>query len=88
MKTIEVTTYSDDGTHERAKNCLKVIDGIHKAAEKFGKGMDTVKGWKEKMEKVGFENVKWEEYKVCNPHRTLDPNHDWERPANLKFNSV
>ncbi|KAL1980064.1 hypothetical protein VTN96DRAFT_4683 [Rasamsonia emersonii] len=76
MKTIGVTTYSDDGTHKRAENCLKMVDGIHKAAEKFGKSMTTVNTWKEKMEKAGFKNVKWEEYKL--------PQSPWSQDEKLK----
>lgn len=65
MQTIEVTTYSDDGSHLKATNALKVIDLVHQAAKQFQKGMNTVATWKERMEKAGFKNVIEETYKVC-----------------------
>jgi hypothetical protein len=64
MKTIEVTTYSDDDTHLKATNFMQVVNGIHQAAGKFGKSMTTVQTWKGKMEKAGFVNVKEEVIKV------------------------
>jgi trans-aconitate methyltransferase len=67
MQTLEVQTYSDDGSHLRAENFLKLIELVHKAAQEFNKGMDTVTTWKERLEKAGFKNVVEEKYKVCYP---------------------
>lgn len=64
MKSIAVTSSSDDGTHLKAKNVIQVVEGIHQAAEKFGKSMNTLPTWKEKMEKAGFVDVKEEVIKV------------------------
>ncbi|KAL1966262.1 hypothetical protein VTN77DRAFT_4615 [Rasamsonia byssochlamydoides] len=76
MKTIEVTTYSDDGSHKKAKNLLRMIEVMHQAADKFGKSMTTVKTWKEKMEEAGFKNVVQEEYKL--------PQSPWSEDEKLK----
>jgi hypothetical protein len=64
MKSIAVTSSSDDGTHLTAKNVMQLVEGIHQAAEKFGKSMNTLPTWKEKMEKAGFVDVKEEVIKV------------------------
>jgi trans-aconitate methyltransferase len=65
MQASEVNTYSDDGSHLKAKSLVQFLELLHKAAKEFNKGMDTVSTWKEKMEKAGFKNVVEETYKVC-----------------------
>jgi transposase len=60
-----VNTFSDDGTHQKVANLRKVIDLIDQASKTFGKSMQTVSTWKEKMKEAGFKNVQEVVYKVC-----------------------
>lgn len=64
IASMEVNTYSDDGTHQKATTLLEGIKFMHDAARKHGKDLQSVLGWKEKMEKAGFVNVREEIYKV------------------------
>lgn len=64
MSTIEVNTYSDDGTHLKATNMLENVTQLHAGSQMFGKDMASVFTWKERMEKAGFINVKEEVFKV------------------------
>jgi len=64
MQSIKVNTTSDDGSHESAKNTLKIAELILQASRVFGKDMNTVRTWKERMELVGFTNVTERIYKV------------------------
>jgi hypothetical protein len=41
------------------------VKNMHESAKKFGKVFDTVPTWKDRMEKVGFVNVREDVYKVC-----------------------
>ncbi|KKA16947.1 Methyltransferase [Rasamsonia emersonii CBS 393.64] len=63
MASMEINTHSDDGTHLKAKNFLKGLRVTHEASKKFGKDMNSVATWKEKMERAGFENVTEKIYK-------------------------
>jgi hypothetical protein len=74
MKSIEVATSSDDGSHKMAENFVRVHEGIVEASKKFGKGMATVQTWKERLEKAGFTNVRQEVYKVSDSPRTFNRN--------------
>ncbi|KAL1876134.1 hypothetical protein Plec18167_005397 [Paecilomyces lecythidis] len=48
---------SEDNTHEKAENFLFWIKEIRAAANKFGKTLDNVPRWKEKMKQAGFVEV-------------------------------
>lgn len=65
MASMEVNTYSDDGTHLSATNLLDSVKHMHLSSKLFGKDMSSVSGWKERMEKAGFVNVREEVFKVC-----------------------
>lgn len=56
--------FSDDGTDEKAEYTKKWLKLFHEAAGKFGKSFETAPTWKEKMEKVGFVDVKQTVFKV------------------------
>ncbi|PGH13963.1 hypothetical protein AJ80_06101 [Polytolypa hystricis UAMH7299] len=58
MQTMEIFFYSDDGTHEKAINCLEINRLAREASAKFGKDIHTVNTWTDRMEKAGFKNVK------------------------------
>lgn len=64
IASIEVLTTSDDDTHLRAKNFLEAVKLIRQSSKTFGKDMNTVPTWKERIEKTGFVNVTEEVYKV------------------------
>jgi len=64
MQSIEVATYSDDGSHLRSEMFLKGLDLVTEASIKFGKSMRTMGTWKEKMKQAGFVNVTEKIYKV------------------------
>ncbi|PYH85171.1 methyltransferase [Aspergillus uvarum CBS 121591] len=73
IASMEVNTYSDDGTHHRATTLLEGIKFMHDSARKYGKDMQTVHGWKEKMENAGFVNVREEIYKLPQGPWAKDP---------------
>jgi len=64
MQSIEVATYSDDGSHLRSEMFIKGLDLVTEASIKFGKSMQTMGTWKKKMELAGFVNVTEKIYKV------------------------
>jgi hypothetical protein len=64
MASMDVNSYSDDGTHLKAVNLVEGIKNMHLASKKHGKDMTTACTWKEKMEKAGFINVHEDVYKV------------------------
>jgi trans-aconitate methyltransferase len=64
MASMDVNSYSDDGTHLKAVNLVEGIKNMHLASKKHGKDMTTACTWKEKMEKAGFTNVREDIYKV------------------------
>ncbi|KAL2218104.1 methyltransferase [Thermoascus aurantiacus ATCC 26904] len=64
MQSIEVATYSDDGSHLRSEMFLKGLDLVTEASIKFGKSMRTMGTWKEKMKQAGFVNVTEKIYKL------------------------
>ncbi|KKA16637.1 UMTA methyltransferase family protein [Rasamsonia emersonii CBS 393.64] len=55
---------SDDDTHKKAENCQSWLEKLRDASAKFGKSIENVRYWKEKMEKAGFVDVKEESFKV------------------------
>jgi trans-aconitate methyltransferase len=67
MQSMEVATYSDDGSHHKATNLQEFIRNLLKAAETFNKRMDSIPAWKEKMEKAGFKDINVRVYKVRRP---------------------
>ncbi|KAL2217732.1 methyltransferase [Thermoascus aurantiacus ATCC 26904] len=64
MQSIEVATYSDDGSHLRSEMFIKGLDLVTEASIKFGKSMQTMGTWKKKMELAGFVNVTEKIYKL------------------------
>ncbi|KAL1979477.1 hypothetical protein VTN96DRAFT_5721 [Rasamsonia emersonii] len=56
--------FSDDDTIKKAENCQLLLKNLHTAANKFGKTLDNVHLWKEKVEKAGFVDVKESVFKV------------------------
>lgn len=93
MASFDVNTYSDDGTHLTATNFMLSIKHMHESAKLFGKDMNSSPSWKERMEKVGFVNVREDIYKVC-PAPTLEampvlitkqlPQSPWPKDPKLK----
>lgn len=65
ISSFAVNALSDDGTHLKAKSMMQGVELMHQSSKKFGKDMTTVSTWKERLEKVGFINVREEVYKVC-----------------------
>ncbi|KAL1966571.1 hypothetical protein VTN77DRAFT_3982 [Rasamsonia byssochlamydoides] len=57
MASMEIKTHSDDETHLKAKNFLEGLRVMHDGSKRFGKEMNSIATWKEKMERAGFENV-------------------------------
>ncbi|KAJ4316288.1 hypothetical protein N0V84_007933 [Fusarium piperis] len=55
---------SDDGTAEKAENAQSWLKTLLEGSAKFGKSLEGVIGWKEKMEKTGFVDVKQEILKM------------------------
>lgn len=64
MATMEVNTYSDDGTHLKATCLLESVEHMHASSRMFGKDMSSVFQWKARMETAGFVNVREEVFKV------------------------
>ncbi|EAW13655.1 class I SAM-dependent methyltransferase [Aspergillus clavatus NRRL 1] len=76
MSSMEVNSYSDDGTHLKAKSLIEGIKNMHLASKKHGKDMTTMSTWKDKMEKAGFVNVREDIYKL--------PQSPWAKDPKLK----
>ncbi|KAF4227344.1 hypothetical protein CNMCM8980_002705 [Aspergillus fumigatiaffinis] len=76
MASMDVNSYSDDGTHLKAVNLVEGIKNMHLASKKHGKDMTTACTWKEKMEKAGFINVHEDVYKL--------PQSPWPKDPKLK----
>ncbi|RHZ58998.1 hypothetical protein CDV55_104024 [Aspergillus turcosus] len=76
MASIDVNSYSDDGTHLKAVNMMEAVKNMHLASAKHGKDMTTAHTWKEKMEKAGFVNVRDDVYKL--------PQSPWPKDPKLK----
>ncbi|KAI9370121.1 methyltransferase [Aspergillus egyptiacus] len=76
IASIEVNSFSDDGTHLKAKCLLEGIKHVHEASRKFGKDMLTAETWKARFEKIGFVNVTEEVYKL--------PQSPWPKDPKLK----
>lgn len=55
---------SDDDTASKATNSQACSKMLREAAEKFGKSFEMVPLWREKMEKVGFVDVRESAFKV------------------------
>ncbi|KAI9731225.1 MAG: hypothetical protein M1834_005418 [Cirrosporium novae-zelandiae] len=66
MQTAEAQAFSDDGTMEKAVNCLKWVAELRGASEKFGKSMSCVDTWEERMRNAGFVDVTRDVFKVRN----------------------
>lgn len=72
VQTADPWFYSDDGTHEKAKNSKIFLENLHLAGEKFGKSMSLVGTLKDRMINTGFEDVHCEILKVCGrPHPVI-----------------
>ncbi|KKA20747.1 UMTA methyltransferase family protein [Rasamsonia emersonii CBS 393.64] len=56
--------HAHDDTIKKAENCQLLLKNLHTAANKFGKTLDNVHLWKEKVEKAGFVDVKESVFKV------------------------
>ncbi|KAJ5085771.1 hypothetical protein N7532_010542 [Penicillium argentinense] len=76
MVTMEVNSYSDDGTHLKAVSMLESVKHIHLSSKLFGKDMASVFTWKERMERTGFVNVKEDILKL--------PQSPWPKDPKLK----
>lgn len=77
MASMEVNTYSDDGTHLMAPNLVEVAKQLHISSRLFGKDMSSISTWKERMEKAGFINVKEEVLMVCDSFCSFDLRSCW-----------
>lgn len=64
LATMEVNVYSDDETHLKAPNFIEAVKNIHVASQRFGKGMNSASTWKERLEAIGFVNVREDVFKV------------------------
>ncbi|GIJ90910.1 hypothetical protein Asppvi_009875 [Aspergillus pseudoviridinutans] len=93
MASMDVNSYSDDGTHLKAVNMIEGIKNMHLASKKHGKDMTTAVTWKEKMEKAGFINVREDIYKVLLTSESLAkailtvlqlPQSPWPKDPKLK----
>ncbi|KEY79052.1 methyltransferase LaeA [Aspergillus fumigatus] len=76
MASMDVNSYSDDGTHLKAVNMVEGVKNMHAASKKHGKDMTTAPTWKAKMEKAGFINVREDIYKL--------PQSPWPKDPKLK----
>ncbi|KAL4778092.1 S-adenosyl-L-methionine-dependent methyltransferase [Aspergillus varians] len=76
ISSIDVNSYSDDGTHLRAKCMMEGVKQIHLSSKQFGKDMNTTSTWKSRLEKAGFINVTDEVYKL--------PQSPWAKDPKLK----
>lgn len=65
MATMDVNCYSDDETHLNATCMQESVKNLHSASRMFGKDMTSASTWKQRMEQVGFVNVREEIWKVC-----------------------
>lgn len=68
MATMDVNCYSDDETHLNATCMQESVKNLHSASRMFGKDMTSASTWKQRMEQVGFVNVREEIWKVCSPN--------------------
>ncbi|BDD55982.1 hypothetical protein MAP00_001462 [Monascus purpureus] len=75
LATIQITTTSDDGTHLKAEKFLRLCELCHEASRRFGKSLNTVTTWKEKMIQAGFEDVHEQKFKL--------PQSSWEKDPKL-----
>ncbi|CBF84602.1 protein llmB [Aspergillus nidulans FGSC A4] len=73
ISSFDVNSYSDDGTHLRAKCMQEVVKNLHLSSKKFGKDMNTTHTWRERLEKAGFINVTEEMYKLPQSPWAKDP---------------
>lgn len=62
---MEIAVYSDDGTHLKGPSFIDLVKHLHKASGLFGKNMNSAATWKQKLETIGFVNVKEDVFKVC-----------------------
>lgn len=64
MQAVDGFFLSDDGTAQMATNAQAWIKSMLEGARKFGKPLDNVSLWKDKMEDAGFVDVQQEVHKV------------------------
>jgi hypothetical protein len=64
MASMEVNTYSDDGTHSNARCLVEIVENLQTSSIGFGKDMHSVGTWKRRFEETGFINVHEDVYKV------------------------
>ncbi|KAF7597088.1 hypothetical protein BBP40_010562 [Aspergillus hancockii] len=76
MQSVSAHFLSDDGTAEEAVTAQKWMESLREAGKRFGKPMDDVDQWKQKLEEVGFVEVTEKTLKI--------PIGTWPRDAKLK----
>ena len=64
MQAVDVEFLSDDGTAHLATNAQFWVKSMLEGARKFGKPLDGISQWKEKLENAGFVDVQQEVKKV------------------------
>ena len=64
MQAVDAFFLSDDGTAQIATNAQRWIENMRQGARRFGKPLDSVSQWKEKMQDAGFVDVQQKIHKV------------------------
>jgi hypothetical protein len=64
LQSIELRCYCDDESRNKAGAWLKWSAHLHEAARKFGKDMQTLRTWPERLKKAGFQNINSKAYPV------------------------
>jgi hypothetical protein len=57
FQSIELRCFCDDESREKAGAWLRWSAYLHEAARKFGKNMQTLRTWPEKLKQAGFHNI-------------------------------
>ncbi|OKL59266.1 hypothetical protein UA08_05678 [Talaromyces atroroseus] len=57
FSSIELNTFCDDETRQKAAVWTRWSENLHRAACTFGKNMRTVRTWEDRLRAVGFRNV-------------------------------
>lgn len=64
MQAVTAPFLSDDDTLDKAQNAKAWMDNLVKGLRKFGKPVDNVSGWKDKLKDAGFVDIHQEIRKV------------------------
>jgi len=64
LQTVRPQTFSDDGSHEKAKYTLQLSSLLLEASAKFGKPLGENENWEETLKKAGFTDVVFRVIKV------------------------